>query len=184
MRLAWWLRRFPADSAAQACDRFYRLHDAISSYLHFSRSRRDGGYYSLQAEQTRSRVESLDAQAMKYDPRHGTGRRLAACLVAIAVPLSLRGPSDAVLRQEALEVQTIEATAVINDAIAKQIDELQKETTDPNEKELLNPNKLREWVDELEDTRIKKKRCGNTLSWNASSMKPALRCRTSETNSC
>jgi hypothetical protein len=148
---AWRVRLFSADGAAQICDRFYRLHDAISSYLHFSRSGRSGGYYTLQAQQTRARVEPLDPQAIKYEPPR-RGIMLAACLLAIAIPLSLRGPSDAVLQQQQLETQTIEATAVINEALAKQVDELQKESPDPNEKELLNPNKLREWVNELKES--------------------------------
>jgi hypothetical protein len=150
----WRLRLFSADGAAQVSDRFYRLHDAISSYLHFSRAGRNDGYYALQAEQTRSRVEPLNPEAIKYEPPR-RGIALAACLVAIAIPLSLRGPSDAVLQLEALEAETINATAVINEALANQIDELKEESKD-DEKELLNPDKLRQWVDELKETKDQK----------------------------
>jgi hypothetical protein len=151
----WRLRLFSADGAAQVSDRFYRLHDAISSYLHFSRAGRSGGYYALQAEQTRSRVEPLDPEAIKYEPPR-RGIALAACLVAIAIPLSLRGPSDAVLQLQAVEAETLDATAVINEALAKQIDELREESKDPDEKQLLNPDKLRQWVDELKETKDQK----------------------------
>src|SRR5262245_45841650 len=51
--IAWRIRLLTADSAAGASDRFYRLHDAIRSYLHFSRAGRNDGYYALQAAQTR-----------------------------------------------------------------------------------------------------------------------------------
>jgi len=149
--IAWRTRLFSVDSAARTSDQYYRLHDAISSYLHFRRSGRSGGYYSLQAAQTRERVEPLDPQSIRYEPPK-RGIVLAACLVAVAIPLSLRGPSEAVLRQQELEAQTKEATAVINDSLAKTIEELRKETADPNEKELLDPNKLRKWVDELKQT--------------------------------
>ncbi len=148
---AWRLRLFSLDAAARASDQFYRLHDAISSYLHFTRAGREGGYYSLQAAQTRERVEPLDPKSIRYEPPK-RGIALAACLVAIALPLSLRGPSDAVLLEQALEVQTKDATAVINKSLAESVDELRKETADPNEKALLDPDKLRKWVDELKQT--------------------------------
>ena len=149
--IAWRLRLFSVDGAAGVADGFYRLHDAISSYLHFSRAGRRDGYYALQAEQTRGRVEPLDPQAMKYQPPR-RGIALAACLVAIAVPLGLRGPSERVVLQQRLEAETIEATAVINEALAKTVDELREESADANEEELLDPNKLRQWVDELRQT--------------------------------
>lgn len=149
--LAWRLRLFSLDAAARASDQFYRLHDAISSYLHFSRAGREGGYYALQAAQTRERVEPLDPQSMRYEPPK-RGIVLAACLVAIAIPLSLRGPSDAVMRQQELEVQTKDATAVINKTLAGTVEDLRKETADPNEKALLDPNKLGKWVDGLKET--------------------------------
>ena len=148
---AWRSGLFSVDAAARASDHFYRLHDAISSYLHFSRSGRSGGYYALQAAQTRDRVEPLDPQSIRYEPPK-RGIILAACLVAVALPLSLRGPSVAVLREQELEIQTKDATAVINKALAETVEELRKETADPNEKELLDPNKLRKWVDELKET--------------------------------
>jgi hypothetical protein len=147
----WCVRLFSTDGTADVADRHYRLHDAISSYLHFSRAGHSGGYYALQAEHTRRRVEPLDPQDIKYQPPR-RGIALAACLVAIAVPLSLRGPSQEILIQEQLAAQTQEATAVINEALAKTIEQLREESADPNEKELLEPNKLCKWVDELQQT--------------------------------
>src|SRR4051812_9098384 len=130
--VTWSLRQFSIDAAARASDQFFRLHDAIASYLHFSHAGRQGGYYSLQAAQTRDRVEPLDPQSMRYEPPK-RGIVLAVCLVAIAIPLSLRGPSETVLQQQALEVKTKDATAVINKSLAEKVDELRKETADPNE---------------------------------------------------
>jgi hypothetical protein len=150
--LVWWrLRQFTLDAAAGVCDRFFRLHDAVTSYLHFSRVGKKDGYYALQAAQTCDRVRPLDPTLIRYEPPK-RGIVLAAGLVALAIPLSLRGPSEAVLRERELAIHTNDATAAINNAFAKKIDELSEETDDPNEKELLNPDKLRKWVDELKQT--------------------------------
>ena len=148
---AWRLRLFSEDAAARAADQFYRLHDALSSYLHFSRAGRGDGYYALQAAQTHERVAPLDPQQMKYQPPR-RGIALAACLVAIAVPLGMLGPSEAVLQEQRLQAETAEATVVINEELAKLVEELREEAADGEEKELLEPNKLRQWVDELSQT--------------------------------
>lgn len=150
--IAWWLfRRYSPDSTAEVCDRVYKLHDALSSYLHFKREGKNEGYYALQATKTEESIQPLDANLIKYDPPR-KGIVLAAGLVALAIPLSLRGPSETVLREQQLAIQTNEATATINNTLAKKIDELSKETPSQDEEELLNPDKLRKWVDELKQT--------------------------------
>src|SRR5262245_57217727 len=59
--LLWYvLRQFTYEASARVADRLFHLHDTISSYLHFSRAGRNDGFYRLQAEQTRERVEPLD----------------------------------------------------------------------------------------------------------------------------
>jgi len=149
--LAYVFRQFTFDSSARFADRWYHLQDAISSYLHFSRRGRSDGFYKLQAEQTCERVESLDPREIKYDfPRRGAA--LAACLVAIAVPLGLRGPSEKVLHEQQLAAATAEATASINEELAKKVDDIREESPAGEERELLKPNELREWVDELRET--------------------------------
>ena len=149
--VAWTIRRLTADGAAQAADRFFKLHDAIASYLHFSRAGRAGGYYALQAQQTERQVEPLDPRSMKYDPPR-RGIVLAACLLAIAVPLGLRGPSERVQLEQQLATDTAVATAKINDELAKLVEEIREEAPNGEEKELLEPNQLREWVKELAET--------------------------------
>lgn len=149
--LAYVLRQITVEASARAADRLFHLHDAISSYLHFSRAGRTEGFYSLQAEQTRERVEPLDPRDIKYPfPRRGA--TLAACLVAVAIPLGLQGPSDKVLREQELAASTLDATAKINDELMEKVEELRVESPDGEERELLNPNELRKWVDELEKT--------------------------------
>jgi hypothetical protein len=153
--LAWVVGRRSFDEAATFADGFFRLRDAVASYLHFARADRRDGYYALQAAQTTKQVSQLDADAIRYQPpRHGMF--LALGLVAIAVPLGLRGPSDAVLHQQRLEEVTAEQTELIKTELEQLVEELRQETPDPEEKELLDPDKLRKWVDELAVTKDQK----------------------------
>jgi hypothetical protein len=147
----WSLRRLSPDGAARVADRLFGLRDAITSYLHFSREGRRDGFYALQADQTCARVEPLDPHAIKYEPPR-RGIALAACLVAIAVPLGLRAPSEVRFREQQLAEETAVATLAINDELAKLVEELQQAAPDAEEKELLDPNKLRQWVEELKET--------------------------------
>jgi hypothetical protein len=148
---AWLVGRFGTEPAAKFADHYFRLHDSISSYLHFSRQGRTGGFYNLQAEQVTERVAQLDSRSIAYHvPRRGIV--LGICLLAVAVPLSLMGPSAAVVQRQLLEEQTEQATTVINEELEKQVEKLAEETVDPNEEELLNPNRLRELVDQLTST--------------------------------
>jgi hypothetical protein len=149
--VAWIVRWISADGAAGFADRFYRLHDGISSYLHFRRQGRSGGYYALQASQIQGRVEELNPRTIRYQaPKRGI--LLGACLLAVAVPLSQLGPSAEVVQQQLLAEETQEATTIINEELEKLVEKLAEEVVDPNEEELLNPNQLRQFVDQLEDT--------------------------------
>ena len=125
-----------------------RFDYVLSSFLAAGRQE---GYYALQAEQTHASVEPLDPRQIRYQPPR-RGLLLAACLVAIAVPLGMRGPSERVLSEQQLAHDTALATAAINKELAKLVDELQQESPTADEKELLKPNQLREWVKKLEET--------------------------------
>jgi hypothetical protein len=149
--IAWVLQWISSDGAAGFADRFFRLHDGISSYLHFSRQGRTEGYYALQASQINERVKQLDPSVIRYKlPRRGL--MLGICLLAIAVPLSRLGPSAEVVQQQLLSGETQEATKVINEELERQVEELAEEVVDPNEQKLLNPNQLREMVAQLRPT--------------------------------
>lgn len=152
---AWAIARRSQDQAAAFADRFFGLKNAVASYLHFSRAERRDGYYALQAVQTTDQVAELDAGSVRYRPPR-RGLFLAFGLVAIAVPLGLRGPSDAVLQQQRLEEVTQRETESINQELEEMVEQLREETPDPLEKELLVPDKLRKWVDELAVTKDQK----------------------------
>jgi len=48
-----------------------------------------------------------------------------------------------------LEVVTEQKTTEINETLTKLVEKLREEIKDPLEKELVDPDKLKKWVDEL-----------------------------------
>ena len=149
--VAWAVRRLRTDAAAKFADEHFGLKDAVTSNLHFAESGRQGGYYALQAQQTEGRVAPLKAASISYEPPR-RGIVLAASLIAVAIPLSLKGPSEEVQEQMRIAEFTAEATTAINEDLAEMVEQLREETIDPEERELVDPDKLRRWVDELEAT--------------------------------
>ena len=153
--VGWALRRFNAERASHYADRFFRLQDSVTSYRHFSAQDRHDGYYALQARQTTERVVDLDPRKISYRiPRRVV--TLAVGLVAIAVFLGMRGPSDEVQQRRLQEKLTQEETTAINEELVELVEVLRKSATDAKEEELLDPDKLRRWVDDLKSTRHQK----------------------------
>lgn len=156
MSLALWLsRRVGCEAAAVFVDRHFGLEDAVISCRHFAESGRSGGFYELQAEQTEGRVSRLDAAAVRYRPPR---RIIAVALIlgTLAIGLGFKPPSDAVRQQIALERQTRQQTEQINKRLAELIDKLEESLEDGEEQELLEPDRLRRWVDELKETADRK----------------------------
>ncbi len=148
----WALRRHSVESASRFADRFFNLQDTVTSYLHFAAHGFRDGYYALQAQQAVDRVAALDAAAVRYRPR----KRLlfaAALLVAAAIPISLCSPSDEVLGRLAMEQLIEKNTAAMNADLVKQAEKLIEETRSKEELKLLQPDKLRRWVEELKTTK-------------------------------
>ena len=147
--VAWLTRRVNSAEAAKYADGFFALQDSVTACRNFAKLGRCGGFYGLQAHQTEHRVRALQPAAIKFQwPR---GAWLAAVLSTVAVLLGFVGPSDAVQQQLIQEQLTVEQTSQINEELKKQIDELEQQTDDA-EKELIDPNQLRRWVDELAKT--------------------------------
>ncbi|MCC6493182.1 MAG: hypothetical protein IT424_09185 [Pirellulales bacterium] len=151
----WFWRRLDDDASARLVDRFYGLQDSVASYLHFKRAGRKEGFYALQADYTRRRLEALSPLSIRYQwPRRGIA--LAAGLAAVALPLSLRGPSPEVLERLETEKAVQAATETANKELKELVDELEKGVDDPLEKELVDPDKLRQMVDKLQVTKDRK----------------------------
>jgi hypothetical protein len=148
----WAVRRLSVERTARFTDGFFQLHDAVTSYLHFASQGRRDGYYALQAQQTAERVAGLDSDAIRYQPPKRLSC-LALGLLAVAIPISLCPPSDEVLDRLAMEERVEEESAAIKEALLKEADKLAEETRDKEEEKLVEPNKLRRWVDELKTTK-------------------------------
>jgi hypothetical protein len=147
----WLLQRFNVERAAQFTDRFFGLHDSITSFLHFESQGRTGGYYALQAEQTADCVDRLDAKAIGFHPPKRL-LYLSSILLTLGVAIGFCPPSDAVLEKIALQQAVEKQTTANNEQLLKEMEKLVEETRDKEEEKLLNPNQLRRWVKELKTT--------------------------------
>ncbi len=151
----WMASRAGHDQAAKFSDNFFRLQDSVVSARQFARSGKEGGFYELQARQTEDRLADLQPSAIKYR----VPRRVFACTLMLGVVAALLGfkaPSQAVQDRIALERRTLEETQQINQQFEELIRELQQETKGTDEEELIEPDKLQRWVDELESTKNRK----------------------------
>ncbi|MEN1681159.1 MAG: hypothetical protein AAGJ46_16350 [Planctomycetota bacterium] len=153
--IAWMVRRPSLDDAAQTADRQFGLQDALVSLLHFRRDGKQGGFFDLQEQQTANRVVSLDTATIGWLPRLRP-TLLGLTLAAVAIGLGMIGPSEAVQQQLALEEATLASTDENNRRLKELIDELNEQTDDPLEREMIEPDKLREMVDALGKTKDQK----------------------------
>ncbi len=146
----WLMRRNSTDQAARYADEFFGLYDGITSWRGFARRGKHGGLYELQAHQITGEVTQLS-------PRHIRPRRAPAVLisglllVAAAVALGFKGPSETVREQQRLASYTRQQTQQNNKEIKRLVEEMLKQTPD-DEKKLIDPSELRKWVDELKET--------------------------------
>ncbi len=137
--------------AASFADRFFQLQGSLRSCLQFARDGKQGGFYDLQAEKTESLLHSASVEEIRYQPPW----RLivpGVLLVLSAAALGFKATSPEVLDRMEREERTLAMTAAANEEIKELIDELEKSTDDPDEKKMLEPDKLRQWVDELKET--------------------------------
>ena len=154
--LAIWFFRLPSRfAAAEFGDQFFDLKDAVRSYLRFHDEGHDAEIYALQAQATATQVAALDVSQVRYEwPRRllvGTG----AVLVA-SVLLGFKPASQEVIEQIRVEAETEAKTDEINEFLEEMIDELEKASEDDEDLAALDPKALREWVDELKDTKDRK----------------------------
>lgn len=147
----WLARQVSRKPAAEYADRYFGLQDSLVSWLNFSRQKHSDGFYALQAEQTETRVRELDPQRIDWRPRRGL-TVLAIVLAFAAVGLAWKKPSEAVANRLALETNTLTETERINEELEDLIEELDQELENDQEREMLDPEKLRELVEQLKET--------------------------------
>ncbi|MFZ4596283.1 MAG: hypothetical protein ACOYOF_18640 [Verrucomicrobiaceae bacterium] len=152
--LGWLVRRTSHEKAARVADAHFGLKDALASFLGFSKEKREGEFYALDAAQTAARVAALQPQAIPVTwPRRVLG--LAVILLVASAGMAFRKPSPFVIEKLALEAETTLKTDEINQELEKQVEELLKTASD-EEKELLKPEEWRQWMKQLEQTKDRK----------------------------
>ena len=144
--------RQSSDQAANFADEFFELKDSVASCSHFAEQGHEGGFYDLQAGQTQKLVEQSPLQKINYAFPYKLAT-IAALTLAVSVALGFKGPSDRVVQQLNLEQATYLQTENANEELKQLIEELDKATDDEEERKLIEPDKLRKWVDELEKTK-------------------------------
>jgi len=152
--VTWLVSMASFDRAARSADTSFHLHDTLVSWLHFSRQQRTEGFYALQAEQAATTVRDLDVRRIDWRPSR-MPTIVGLLLAAAAIALAWKSPSAAVAQRLALETAVLGQTEQINDELKDLVKELKDQTTD-DEKELLEPDKLREMVEQLAVTRDQK----------------------------
>ena len=153
--LVWVARLASREAAASFADRYYQLHDALISCLHFSRQGKSDGFYALQRSHTAAEVAEIDASNIDWRPAKRPSW-LALVLVTVAALLAFKQPSQAVQEKLATEQFTLATTVTQKEELEELVRQLNEQTTDPLEREMLEPDKLREMVEALEETRDQK----------------------------
>ena len=152
--IAWcvdWCLRLTDEDAAAYADRFFGLKNSVRSWLGFSREQKQGGFYELQSAQTATLVQQVDINQIRYQ----TPWKLVVPGIALVAASALMGfkpesPIRIAARQQ--QADTLAMTEATNREIKELLDELEQAVDDENEKLLLEPDKLRQWVDELKET--------------------------------
>lgn len=145
-------RRATLDEASHAADEWFALKNAVVTHRQFSGEAKSGGFYDLQKASTQDAVKGLSTRKIPL----GWPRRLGpvcAFLVIGASVTAFKTTSPAVLAREAQENLTAERTETLRKQLEEMINDLEKSTDDPDEKQLLNPDELKKWVAELKSTK-------------------------------
>ena len=149
------VRRLSRSDATHFADGFFELKDSITSTREFQKGDKSGGLYELQRDQTKDAVAELKADSIRYRWPKGLAT-LCGALVGVAVLTAFKEPSPEVRKKLAVEQQTLALTGQFSEKMREEIEELDKGIDDPEERKLLEADKLRKWVDELKQTKNQK----------------------------
>lgn len=146
--VVWWVRRWTDEQAELYADRFFNLSDAISSRRGLEREGRHGAFHDLHAQQVEQWIARLDAQRIRPRPARGMIAGIVV-LVGVAAALGFKGPSEEVRQQRAEAEHIREQTERINHELKSHVRRL-TDALEGDEVELIDADRLREWVDRLE----------------------------------
>lgn len=153
--MQWVMNLANQESSAKFADKFYDLKDGLISYLHFSEQGKTDGVYELQHQQTVKKIEPLETNVIERRPP-SKKTLLAVSLACIAFALMFMKPSQAVQERLELEDFTLQQTEAIQEEFQEILRELNEQVIDPLEREMIDPDKLREMVDSLDVTKDQK----------------------------
>lgn len=153
--IGWVSRRADKEQSARFADGFFGLKDSLVSSLHFARQDRHDGFCELTQEQTADRVSGLNVEEIGWRPPSGPAWA-AVGLAAVALLLALKSPSMAVQQRRLQEELTLANSTAQFEELKELVRRLNEQVNDPLERELLEPDKLRERVESLEATKDQK----------------------------
>lgn len=151
-----WLIRFRTlDHAARVADEHFNLKDSLISALHFGREKRQGEVYELQRESTQEKIKDQNPGAVPFllPTRTFLATVVGAALLSWMATLE-HSPAvqKRIAEEDALEQRTMEVAEKFEKFLEE---ELLKDLSD-DEREVLNPDELKEWVKDLKGTRDQK----------------------------
>lgn len=149
--VVWFVGRKSTDQAAHYADSFFKLKDSIGSCVSFSDEGHAGGFYDLQADQTQALVKQTSVDKIAFKPPYRI-IAIGALLILVSVSLGFKSPSAAVVAEREQQAATSQMTAAANEELKELVEELEESLGDEEEKKLVDPDKLRKWVDELRET--------------------------------
>jgi len=147
----WIFKRMPDNAAAREADRFFDLKDGIASARHLAKHAPHDPTTALQWAWLMPRLANCRVGEIseKFPARPAA---FAALLAVAAVWMSLLPASPAVRAAEQLAAETRERVEESKNELADLIDELDKETHAPEEKEALKLDEFRKLVKSIDDT--------------------------------
>ena len=154
--LAWWaLNRVSNKQAAAYSDQHFSLKDSVWSCLNFAEQGKSGDFFQLQAKQTGEKIQQQQIESIKYRPAYYIAF-LALLLVMISVALGFKPAAQHIVELQKQQKQTLQLTAAANEDLRDMVRELEDSLESEEERKLVNPDKLRKWVDELSETKDRK----------------------------
>ncbi|MCA9238559.1 MAG: hypothetical protein KDA37_00090 [Planctomycetales bacterium] len=153
--IGWVARLADKEQSARFADRHFGLKDSLVSSLHFASQDRHDGFCELTQQQTAARVSGLDLSEIAWRPPSGPAWG-AVGLAAVALLLALKSPSLAVQERRQQEELTLASSTAQFEELKELARRLNEQVNDPLERELLEPDKLRERVESLAATKDQK----------------------------
>ena len=147
-----WLGNRPSlADAAHVADEKFDLKDGLVSALQFGEEGKEGEVYELQRKGVENKVENLKAEEIKVT-YPGRWAAVGAGALAVALWMGFLPPSEAVQARMDREQMTSDRTEEIKKELEEMVEEIIEDLSD-DEKEVLNPDELKEWVAELKQTK-------------------------------